>query len=70
MAKTIPGGAVPTSCERLVDEEGIILVAVERKITDEQGKIKEEVTVNPGPDFVLKNGDNMFVIAKEEPKIQ
>ncbi len=68
--KRFLGEQFPQAVKRLVDEEGIILVAVERETTDEQGKIKQEVIVNPGSDFVLENGDNMFVIAKEEPEIQ
>lgn len=68
--KRFVGESFPTAVKRLIDEEGIILTAVERKTTDRQGRLKIDIIVNPGRDFVLEDKDNMFVIAKEEPEIQ
>ena len=45
------------------------MTAVERKATDDNGEITSDILVNPGFDFVLREGDYMFVIAKEEPEI-
>lgn len=60
----------PPAVKRLIDEEGVILTAIERESVDEEGNPKIDITVNPGYDFVLDEGDHMFVIAMEEPEIQ
>ena len=67
--KRFLGEAFPHAVKRLLDEEGVILTAVERKATDNNGEIASDILVNPGFDFVLREGDCMFVIAKEEPEI-
>lgn len=67
--KRFTGDSFPVAVKRLIDEEGIILTAVERKI-DKQGRSKRDIIINPGHDFVLEDGDSIFVIAKEEPEIQ
>jgi voltage-gated potassium channel len=63
------GEHFPQALKRLIDEEGVILAAIERKTADEGGNPTIEIIVNPGYDFVLEEGDHMFVIAKEEPEI-
>lgn len=68
--KRFVGERFPQAVKRLLDEEGVILTAVERKTTDEQGELKMDIIVNPGNDVILKDGDNMFVIAEKEPEIQ
>jgi len=64
------GETFPQVVKRLLDEEGVILTAIERETNDEQGATKIDIIVNPGHDFVLAGGDHMFVIAREEPEIQ
>jgi voltage-gated potassium channel len=68
--KRFCGERFPQAMKRLMDEEGVILTAVERESTDEEGNSTTDINVNPGYDFSLKEGDYMFVIAKEEPEIQ
>ena len=63
------GESFPQALKRLIEEEGVILAAVERKTTNEDGNTSMDIRVNPGHDFVLEEGDNMFVIASEEPQI-
>lgn len=64
------GERFPQVVKRLIDEEGVILTAIERESVDEEGNPKTDIIVNPGYDFVLEEGDHMFVIAMEEPEIQ
>jgi voltage-gated potassium channel len=64
------GDSFPTALKRLLDEEDAILVAVDRKSMDEYGETEMNILINPGPDFILQEEDNIFVIAREEPEIQ
>lgn len=64
------GEPFPHAIKRLIEEEGVILTSVEKNMKDEHGNYKMEILVNPGYDTVLEKGDNIFVIAKEEPEIQ
>ena len=68
--KRFIGESFPRAVQRLIVEEGVILTAVERERRDENGHVMIDITVNPGYDFVLEEGDNMFVIAEEEPEIE
>jgi voltage-gated potassium channel len=68
--KRFCGEKFPQAMKRLIDEEGVILTAIEREVTDEKGNSKIDIIVNPGYDFVLQEGDYMFVVAQEEPEIQ
>jgi voltage-gated potassium channel len=63
------GESFPQALKRLVEEEGVILTAIERKTRDEDGGTTMDIRVNPGYDYFLEEGDNMFVIASEEPQI-
>jgi voltage-gated potassium channel len=63
------GESFPQALKRLVEEEGVILTAIERKTQDEKGNTTMDIRVNPGHDLILEEGDNMFVIASEEPQI-
>ncbi len=67
--KRFLGENFPQAMKRLMDEEGVILTAIEREIRDEEANLRTDIIVNPGHDFVLKEGDYMFVIAREEPEI-
>lgn len=68
--KRFCGEKFPQAMKRLIDEEGVILTAVERETIDEKGNSKTDIIVNPGYDFVLQERDYMFVVAQEEPEIQ
>lgn len=68
--KRFCGENFPHTMKCLVDKEGVILTAVERRTIDEKGNLKRDIIVNPGCDFILQEGDYMFVIAQEEPEIQ
>jgi voltage-gated potassium channel len=67
--KRFVGESFPQALKRLVEEEGVILTAIERKKRDDKGSTTMDICVNPGHDLILEEGDNMFVIASEEPQI-
>ncbi len=62
------GKRFPQAMKSLMDEEGVILTAVEREGRNTEDS-KTDIIVNPGYDFILEEGDYLFVIAKEEPRI-
>jgi len=68
--KRFQGLAFPQAVKQLLDEEGVILIAIERHMNStvsDSDKIR--IIVNPGYDFILKENDYMFIISKEEPQI-
>ncbi|MBU7015492.1 MAG: NAD-binding protein [Theionarchaea archaeon] len=67
--KRFVGEPFPQALKRLIEEEGVILTAVERKTLNGDGNSTIDIRVNPGYDYILEEGDNMFVIASEEPQI-
>jgi voltage-gated potassium channel len=64
------GERFPQAVKRLIEEEGVILTAVEKEAEDDHGDLENQILVNPGYDIILEKGNNIFVIAKEEPEIQ
>ena len=67
--KRFQGMIFPHALKLLLDEEGVILTAIERNLGAANGSDKTRIVVNPGYDFILEEGDWMFVISKEEPQI-